>query len=139
MTRCSRSTICTTAQVFEAELEAVCRDNSVGVVPYFSLAYGFLAGKYRSEADAKKSPRGGKAVEQYLNPRGLKILAALDSVAGRLGATPAQVALAWLIAKPAITAPIASVTSLTQLKDIIAAGKLKLDRDAMSELDAASA
>lgn len=126
-------------QVFEAELEAVCRDNSVGVVPYFALASGFLTGKYRSEADAQKSPRGGKAIQQYLNPRGLKILAALDAVSARLNATPAQVALAWLIAKPAITAPIASATSLAQLKDLIAAANLTLDRDAVGELDAASA
>ena len=126
-------------QAFEAELEAVCRDNGVGVVPYFSLAYGFLAGKYRSEADAKKSPRGGKAVEQYLNPRGLKILAALDSVAGRLGATPAQVALAWLIAKPVITAPIASATSESQLQTLVAATQLQLDAASIDVLNKASA
>jgi len=126
-------------QVFEAELEAVCRGASVGVVPYFALASGFLTGKYRSEADAQKSPRGDKVIQQYLNPRGLTILAALDAVSARLNATPAQVALAWMIAKAAITAPIASATSLAQLKDLIAAANLALDRDAMGELDAASA
>ena len=126
-------------QAFEDELEAVCRGGGVGVVPYFALASGFLTGKYRSEADVRKSPRGDRVIQQYLNPRGLKILAALDAVSARLNATPAQVALAWMIAKPAITAPIASATSLAQLKDLVAAGNLKLDRDAMGELDAASA
>ncbi len=126
-------------KVFEAELEAVCRDHHVGVVPYYALAAGFLTGKYRSEADAKKSPRGGQVVQKYLNPRGLKILAALDEVAKRLKATPSQVAIAWLIARPTITAPIASATSVEQTHDLVAAVKLKLDRDAIAELDAASA
>jgi aryl-alcohol dehydrogenase-like predicted oxidoreductase len=122
---------------FEGELEAVCRDHTIGVVPYFALASGFLSGKYRGEADAEKSPRGGTVVSKYLNDRGRKILAALDSVAVRMKATPAQVAIAWLIAKPAITAPIASATSLDQLADLIAAANLKLDGEAMAALDAA--
>jgi aryl-alcohol dehydrogenase-like predicted oxidoreductase len=126
-------------KVFEAELEAACRDHAVGVVPYFALAAGFLTGKYRSEADAKKSPRGERVVKNYLNPRGLKILAALDEIAARLKATPGQVAIAWLIARPAVTAPIASATSVEQLHDLIAAVNLKLDRDALAALDAASA
>ena len=124
---------------FEAELEAVCRDRHIGVVPYYGLASGFLSGKYRSEADAQKSLRGGGAVKKYLNPRGLKILDALDGVAARLNATPAQVAIAWLIAKPAITAPIASATSVEQVGDLAVAAALKLDAAALSELDAASA
>jgi len=124
-------------EAFEGELEAACRAHTIGVVPYFALASGFLTGKYRSEADAAKSMRGATVVKKYLNPHGQKVLAALDSVAARLKATPAQVALAWLIAKPAITAPIASATSVDQLKDLIAAAGLELDRDAMGELDAA--
>ncbi|HEY1837621.1 MAG TPA: aldo/keto reductase [Rhizomicrobium sp.] len=125
-------------KVYEAELQAVCRDNDLGVVPYFALALGFLTGKYRSEADASKSPRGDRVVKGYLNDRGKKILAALDSVSARLKATPAQVSLAWLMARPTITAPIASATSVAQMHDLVAAVKLKLDRDAMAELDAAS-
>ena len=123
---------------FEDELEAACTKNEIGVVPYYALASGFLSGKYRSEADAKKSPRGQMVVKKYLDDRGRKILAALDSVAARLKATPAQVAIAWMVAKPAITAPIASATSVAQLNDLLAAVRLKLDTDAMTELDAAS-
>ncbi len=135
---CSRSTIWSSATAFEGALEAVCGDNTIGVVSYFALASGFLSGKYRSEADAAKSPRGDTVVKKYLNDRGKKVLAALDSVAARVGATPAQVAIAWLIAKPAITAPIASATSRDQLKDLVAAANLRLDSAAMSELDRAS-
>jgi aryl-alcohol dehydrogenase-like predicted oxidoreductase len=124
---------------FEDELEAVCQKKEVGVVPYYALASGFLSGKYRSEADTKKSPRGQMVVQKYLNDRGRKILAALDGVAARLKATPAQVAIAWMIAKPAITAPIASATSVAQLNDILAAARLRLDAEAMAALDAASA
>lgn len=123
---------------FEGELEAIAREHALGVVPYYALASGFLTGKYRSETDVKKSPRGSMVAQKYLNPRGLKILAALDAVAARLKSTPAQVALAWLMAKPAVTAPIASATSLDQVKDLIAAANLRLDRDAVRELDAAS-
>jgi len=123
---------------FEDELEAVCQKNEVGVVPYYALASGFLSGKYRSEADVKKSPRGQMVVQKYLNDRGRKILSALDSAAARLKATPAQVAIAWMIAKPAVTAPIASATSITQLNDILAAARLKLDAEAMAKLDEAS-
>ena len=126
-------------KVFEAELEAVCRERQVGVVPYYALAAGFLTGKYRSEADAKKSPRGDRVVQTYLNARGRKILAALESVAARLKATPGQVAIAWLIARPSVTAPIASATSVEQLRDLVAAVHLKLDHDAVTALDAASA
>lgn len=126
-------------EAFEGDLETVCEDNTIGVVPYFALASGFLSGKYRSEADVEKSPRGATVAQKYLNPKGLRILAALDLVAARLSATPAQVAIAWLIAKPSVTAPIASATSLGQLKDLTAAARLNLDHDAMTELDAASA
>jgi aryl-alcohol dehydrogenase-like predicted oxidoreductase len=123
---------------FEAELEAVCVANGIGVINFFALAKGFLSGKYRSAADLGKSPRG-EGVKAYLNPHGLRVLAALDAVAQRLNATPAQVALAWQIARPSITAPIASATSLAQLADLVAAARLSLDADAVRLLNEASA
>ena len=106
---------------------------------YFSLAKGFLSGKYRSEADFGKSAARGAGMKDYLNPRGLNILAALDEVSAALGASPAQVAIAWLIARPGLVAPIASATSLEQLGDLLAATRLTLDRAAVETLDAASA
>jgi aryl-alcohol dehydrogenase-like predicted oxidoreductase len=124
---------------FEAGLSALCREKNIGVVPYYGLASGFLSGKYRSDDDAKKSPRGAMVVKKYLNDRGGKILAGLDSVSSRLKTTPARVAIAWLVAQPAITAPIVSATRVEQLEDLIAAVKLKLDAEALAELDAASA
>ncbi len=123
---------------FEAELEAVCVANGLGVINFYALASGFLSGKYRSEADLGKSPRGG-GVKKYLNDRGFKVLAALDEVADRYQATPAQVALAWQMARPAITAPIASATSLAQLQGLVAAARLSLDGDAIALIDRASA
>jgi aryl-alcohol dehydrogenase-like predicted oxidoreductase len=123
---------------FEAELEAVCVQHGIGVITFFALASGFLSGKYRSEADLGKSARG-QGVKKYLNPRGLRVLDALDEVAARLNATPAQVALAWQIARPSVTAPIASATSLTQLADLVAAARLALDADALRALSTASA
>jgi aryl-alcohol dehydrogenase-like predicted oxidoreductase len=123
---------------FEKELEPLCLKEKVGVIPYYALASGFLTGKYRSEADFGKSPRGGR-MKSYLNERGRRIVNALDEVSARLGARPAHVALAWLIARPSITAPIASATSLAQLEDLIAGARLRLDRDAVAQLDAASA
>ncbi len=122
---------------YEAALEPLCLKESIGVIPYYSLASGFLTGKYRSEADLSKSPRGG-GVKKYLNDRGLRILEALDEVSARLGSKPGQVALAWLMARPSITAPIASATNMAQLEELVAATRLKLDRDAMAALDAAS-
>ena len=123
---------------YEAELEPLCRARNVGVISYYSLASGFLSGKYRSKADLSKSVRGGK-VEKYLDERGLRILAALDSVALRYGSTPAAVALAWLIARPGITAPIVSATSVAQLNELLAAARLELDAAAIAALDLASA
>jgi len=123
---------------YEAELESVCVQHGLGVINFFALARGFLTGKYRSEADLGKSPRG-QGVKEYLNERGLRVLAALDAVAQRLNATPAQVALAWQIARPSITAPIASATSMAQLDDLIAAARLTLDAEAIRSIDAASA
>jgi aryl-alcohol dehydrogenase-like predicted oxidoreductase len=123
---------------YEAELEPLCRKEEIGVIPYYGLASGFLTGKYRSEADFGKSVRGGR-MAAYLNDRGKRILAALDDVAARKDATPAQVALAWLIARPGLTAPIASATSVEQLHDIVKATKLSLETDDVAQLDAASA
>jgi len=123
---------------FEAELEAVCVQHGLGVITFFALASGFLSGKYRSEADLAKSARG-QGVKKYLTPRGLRVLDALDAVAQRLNATPTQVALAWQIARPSVTAPIASATSLAQLADLVAAARLALDADALRTLNEASA
>jgi aryl-alcohol dehydrogenase-like predicted oxidoreductase len=110
----------------------------IGLIPYFGLAAGFLTGKYRSEADLAKSPRGARA-KAYLNAKGLSVLGALDMVAARHGATPAQVALAWQLAKPFIAAPIASATSVEQLHEILPAADLVLEAEDVAQLDAASA
>jgi aryl-alcohol dehydrogenase-like predicted oxidoreductase len=124
--------------VFESELEPLCLEKHLGVIPYYSLASGFLTGKYRSEADLSKSQRG-KDIGRYLNERGFSILKALDQVAEKLGSTQARVALAWLIARPSITAPIASATSCEQLADLIEATRLKLDPESIELLNQASA
>jgi aryl-alcohol dehydrogenase-like predicted oxidoreductase len=124
---------------YEGALEKLCRENQVGVITFYSLARGFLSGKYRSVADKAKSARGEAIAGNYLNERGFRILAALDAVAARLNARPAQVALAWLIARPGITAPIASATSIAQLDELIGATRLRLDADAVAALDKASA
>ena len=123
-------------QEFETELAPVCRKHGIGVIPYFALASGFLTGKYRSEKDFAKSVRG-EDVGTYLNDRGRAVLAALDAVAARHNATPAQVALAWLMTR--VTAPIASATSLTQLADIMKSARLVLSAADQAELDKASA
>jgi aryl-alcohol dehydrogenase-like predicted oxidoreductase len=123
---------------YEAELEPLCREESIGVIPYYGLASGFLTGKYRSQADFGKSVRGG-GMASYLNERGMRILSALDAVAAGQRATPAQVALAWLMARPGLTAPIASATSLEQMKDLVAATRLRLAPDDIERLDRASA
>ena len=123
---------------YEATLEPLCQKEGLGVINYFPLAAGFLSGKYRSEADVAKSARAGM-VTKYLNERGFKILQALDQVAKKYNATPARVSLAWLLARPSITAPIVSATSLEQLNDLIASVELKLDRSSIELLDLASA
>lgn len=123
---------------YESDLEPLVRREKIGVVPYYALASGFLTGKYRSAADFGKSPRGG-GMQRYLDARGLRILAALDQVAGACKATPAQVALAWLMARPGITAPIASATTSAQLDELIGAARLRLTPEAVAALDAASA
>jgi aryl-alcohol dehydrogenase-like predicted oxidoreductase len=124
---------------FERELLPLCLREHVGVIGYYSLAAGFLTGKYRSAEDASKSARGGGVVKKYVNERGLRILAALDDAARDLGATPGQVAIAWLLAQPGVTSPIASATSLAQLQELVAAARLKLDADTLRKLGAASA
>jgi aryl-alcohol dehydrogenase-like predicted oxidoreductase len=125
--------------VFEDALEPLCVKNDIGVLNFYTLAAGFLTGKYRTEADASKSARGKNTTAKYLNERGLRILAALDSVAARTGTTPARVATAWLMARPSVTSPIASATSLAQLNELVAAASLKLDAQDVRELDQASA
>jgi aryl-alcohol dehydrogenase-like predicted oxidoreductase len=124
--------------LFEGDLEQLCLKENVGVIPYYSLASGFLSGKYRSEADLGKSMRGA-GVKKYLNERGFAILAALDAAAEKLNANPTQVALAWLLQRKAITAPIVSATSLTQLHDLVAGARLKLDPASVAAIDKASA
>jgi aryl-alcohol dehydrogenase-like predicted oxidoreductase len=122
---------------FEKDLEPLCREKGLGVISYYSLASGFLTGKYRSEKDLAQSARG-RTVKAYLNDRGYRILQALDQVAGKYGATCARVSLAWLLARPGLTAPIASATSLEQLHELTAATMLDLDSDSIDLLNQAS-
>ncbi|WP_062015592.1 aldo/keto reductase [Aureimonas sp. AU4] len=122
----------------EGPLLDLCRAEEIGVITYFSLASGFLSGKYRSQADLSKSQRGG-GLSKYLDARGLRVLDALDEVAGRHGAKPAEVALAWIMHKPGVTAPIASATSVEQLESLARAAALALSGDDMRRLDEASA
>ena len=122
---------------YEQDLQQVCQEHLIGVFSYSSLCSGFLSGKYRSEKDLSISLRGS-SVKRYLNPRGLRILKAIDQVAKTYNSTPTQVSLAWLIANPTITAPIVSATRVEQLNDIIKAVNLKLDQDAIDLLDQAS-
>ncbi len=124
---------------YEAELEDVVLDEGVGVINYYALASGFLSGKYRTPADADKSARGASVVAKYLNPRGERILKALDETAAELRAQPAQVALAWQIARPGITAPIVSATSLQQLDEVAGAARLTLSAAQIERLNQASA
>jgi aryl-alcohol dehydrogenase-like predicted oxidoreductase len=125
---------------YESGLEAVAREHGLGVISYYSLASGFLSGKYRSADDAaKSSSRGSSVVAKYVNPRGLRILQALDDVAGTYNATPAQVAIAWLIARPGITAPIVSATRVEQLHDVLAAAQVGLTAEDIAQLESASA
>lgn len=123
---------------FEGPLQDLCRAENIGVVPYYALASGYLTGKYRTEADLGKSPRGGGATA-YMQGNGPVVLAAMDAVAAETGASLAAIALAWLAAQPAVTAPIASATSLTQLDDLLAGMRLSLTADQLSRLNEASA
>jgi aryl-alcohol dehydrogenase-like predicted oxidoreductase len=123
---------------FEQNLEALCVAENIGVIPYFALAAGFLTGKYRSEADLAQRARG-MFVKKYLTDRGFTILAALDELAKEMKVTPAQVALAWLMARRSITAPIVSATSVQQWNEIAGAADVKLGQSAIDRLNAASA
>jgi aryl-alcohol dehydrogenase-like predicted oxidoreductase len=125
--------------VFERELQPLCLKEELGVIDFYALAAGFLSGKYRKPEDAAQSARGANTVRKYLNERGLKILAALDEAAQRVGSTPARVAIAWVMARPAVTAPIASATSLAQLDELVQASRLVLDGETTALLDRASA
>jgi len=122
---------------YEQEYEQLILDNQLGVINYYALASGFLSGKYRSEADLQKSPRGG-GVKSFLNDRGFRILNALDQVSEQYNSNPASVAIAWLIARPSITAPIASVTNTIQLESLKGAAALQLSAEDISILDQAS-
>jgi aryl-alcohol dehydrogenase-like predicted oxidoreductase len=124
---------------YESSLEPLCLEQQVGVVSYFALASGFLSGKYRTAEDASKSARGPGIISNYLNERGLGILAALDDVGRRHRASPASVSLAWQIARPSIASPIASATTVAQLAELIAATQLDLDHADIEQLNAASA
>ncbi|HSP50581.1 MAG TPA: aldo/keto reductase [Pseudolabrys sp.] len=124
---------------FERDFEPICLSERIGVITYYSLAAGFLTGKYRSEGDLGKSAARAPRIKDFFNARGLGILQALDDVAARHAATPAQVSLAWLIARPSVTAPIASATSLKQLNEIMQVPRLKLTREDVQALDKASA
>jgi aryl-alcohol dehydrogenase-like predicted oxidoreductase len=124
---------------YEQALEPLVRREDVGVISYYSLASGFLSGKYRSEADLVKSAARSPRVKGYLDARGLRVLAAVDQVAAAHGAKPSQVALAWLIARPGITAPIASATTVEQLRELFGAVTLQLSSEDIAALDHASA
>lgn len=125
-------------RAIEAELMPLCAREQVSIFPYFGLASGYLTGKYRTEADKAKSARGGR-MDKYMSGKGPAVLAALDAVSARTGATQPQVALAWILAKPAIGAPIASATSVAQLKELMGAIDVKLSAEDVAELDRASA
>ena len=124
---------------YEAELEPLCQKDQIGCITYSSLASGFLTGKYQPGAALPASGRASGVQQRYMNEKGWQVLAAVESVAARLGATPAQVALAWIAARPGMTGPIASATTPEQLKDLVAGVALKLDTDAIATLDQASA
>ena len=123
---------------YEQDLEEICRREHIAVIPYYPLAAGFLSGKYRGEADLAKSLRGA-SVKKYLTDRGFRILAALDELARELNATPARLAIAWLLARPSITAPIVSATTVEQWNDTVQALDLRLPAEAVERLNAASA
>jgi aryl-alcohol dehydrogenase-like predicted oxidoreductase len=124
---------------YERELEPLCLEQSIGVIPYSSLASGFLSGKYQRGGALPATARAAGVQKTYMNERGFAVLAAVEKVAAGAGATPAQVALSWLAYRPGITAPIASATSVAQLKEIAAAVDLRLDAEARKTLDEASA
>jgi aryl-alcohol dehydrogenase-like predicted oxidoreductase len=124
---------------FEAKYQPIALEYGLAVIPFFGLAKGFLSGKYRKPADIEGRPRAGGLKKYFEGDRGMRILGALDAVSGRLGATPAQVSLAWIMAQPTIAAPIVSATSVSQLDEIAKAAALALDPATLAELDRASA
>ncbi|ARF48485.1 MULTISPECIES: aldo/keto reductase [Pantoea] len=123
---------------YESELEQVARENQLGVINYYALASGFLSGKYKKPQDASKSARGQGIIDKYLNERGKRIVEALEDVAASHDASATQVALAWLIARPSITSPIVSATSLSQLDELVKATELTLSKQEIEELSQAS-
>jgi aryl-alcohol dehydrogenase-like predicted oxidoreductase len=123
---------------YDGALRDLAMREGLGVITYYALASGFLSGKYRSQADLAKSARGG-GVKKYLTDRGMRILAALDAVGARHDAPPAEVAIAWLVQRPGVTAPIASATSVEQLASLVRATELRLGAEDVAELDGASA
>ncbi|HTY80349.1 MAG TPA: aldo/keto reductase [Candidatus Bathyarchaeia archaeon] len=124
---------------YERELEPLCLEQGVGVIPYSSLGSGFLSGKYRPGTPLPTTARAANVQKGYMTDRGFAVLAAMDKVGGKIGATPAQIALSWLAHRPGITAPIASATSVAQLKELMSGVELRLDEEATAELDRASA
>ncbi|HXD94075.1 MAG TPA: aldo/keto reductase [Bacteroidia bacterium] len=125
-------------EIFEKELEPLCVANNIGVINYYSLAAGFLTGKYRTQADVAKSARGARVASTYLNEKGLRILKTLDEVAAQYKTTTGSIAMAWLLARPAVTAPIASASNLVQLQELIKSVDLKLSAETINLLNKAS-
>lgn len=125
-------------EAYERELELLCRERELGVITYFSLARGFLTGKYQPNKALPQSIRAQGVQDRYMNEQGFRILAEVERVASRYHATPAQVALAWIIARPGVTAPIASATSVQQVRELLGAVELKLDDEAITALNKVS-
>jgi aryl-alcohol dehydrogenase-like predicted oxidoreductase len=124
---------------YERELEPLCLEQELGVITYSSLGSGFLSGKYRADRDRPATPRAPGVEKLYMNPRGFAVLSAVDKVAEAVGAPPAQVALAWIVHRPGITAPIVSATAVEQLHELVGALDLRLDAEMTAMLDKASA
>jgi aryl-alcohol dehydrogenase-like predicted oxidoreductase len=124
---------------YEGELEALCLEQEIGVIPYSSLANGFLTGKYRPDRDLPATPRAKRVQERYMYEQGFQVLEQLDRIANAHGATVAQVALAWLMGRPGITAPIASATSVEQVRELMGAANVQLTPEEMAALNTASA
>jgi aryl-alcohol dehydrogenase-like predicted oxidoreductase len=125
-------------EAYERELEPLCREHELGVITYFSLARGFLTGKYKPGKPLPQSRRAQQVQNLYMNERGFRILAEVERVASRSHATPAQVALAWIMARPGVTAPIASATSVEQVRELLRSVELQLDAEAIAALNTAS-
>lgn len=128
-----------TRSAFEGPLQDLCVHEEVSMIPYYGLAAGFLTGKYRTAGDAEKSPRGRGVVQKYLNERGLRILSAMDEVAQRTGAALSEIALAWLAAQPGVAAPIASATSVEQVRSLARGARLRVSADDLARLSTAGA